>query len=214
MDVLEAIKTRVSVRDYKPDPVPEAMVETVIEAASRAPSGQNLQPWRFIVIRDQDTKKKIGVISVQGGAGYFSQRIVELERRFAGITDSERRRDVVQSLVSGSLFRFIGEAPLLIVACADTSVSPDSYLLDTSAAIENMLLAAHSLGLGACWTEVALMDPKDEDAVKRILGIPNHVKVVALVTMGFPSRVPRPRQRMGLSEVTYCERYGQNRSRS
>ncbi|MFQ6077102.1 MAG: nitroreductase family protein [Candidatus Bathyarchaeia archaeon] len=214
MDVLEAIRTRVSVRRYKPDPVPEAMIETVLGAACRAPSGANQQPWRFIVIRNPDTKRMIGEISVKGGAALISPKVAERVVRSYRISDPERRRAVIQSMVTGSRYRFIGEVPVLIAACADTSVSPRTYMLDTSAAIENMLLAAHGLGLGACWTMVALLNPSDEAGVKRILGVPNHVKVVAIVTLGFPSRVPRPRPRKGLGEVTFYERYGQTSPRS
>jgi len=211
MDALEAIMTRVSVRDYKEEPVPEAIPREVLKAAIRAPSGENLQPWRFIIIQDNALKQEIGELTVQAAQKYFTARFTELEERFAGIRDEERRRKVVESLTTGSRMRFVGTAPLLIVACGDRETSPDDYVQGVSAAIENMLLAAHSLGLGACWTELALRIPKTRKTLYSLLNIPAGIEIIALVTMGFPSRLPKPRPRKNLSEVTFYDRYGQTK---
>lgn len=209
MYALEAIRTRVSIRDYKPDPVPQELINTVIEAACRAPSGENLQPWRFVIVRNPTAKKMIGEVSVRGGARYFGPKNLELERRFAYIADPERRREVIDSLTEGSQFKFIGEAPVLIAVCADMSASPEMHVYDASAATENILLAAHSLGLGACWTRVGAIYSDDQDEIRRLLELPSHVYIHAIVTLGFPARVPRPRPRKELKEVAFYEHYGQ-----
>jgi len=206
MDVLEAIKTRVSVRDYKPDPIPENLITEILEAGRRAPSGENMQPWRFIVIRSPELRAKIGELTVAAAVAMFKPKTTELEKRFAAIPE-EKRAEVVRGLVTGARFKFAGEAPVLIAVAADTSETED-YDLDTAAAIENMLLATHGLGLGACWIGLPVSKPEFSDRLVAMLGIPEHVKLIAIISLGYPSRVPKPRPRLDLEEIVSYERYG------
>lgn len=206
MDLLNAIQTRVSIRDYKEDLVPEEILKQLLQAAIRAPSGENLQPWRFIVIKDPEIKETIGKFSVQAAQEHFTARILELEKRFAGIQDKERRETIIKSLTSGSRMRFIGTAPLLIVACADKDAP--SYIQGVSAAIENMLLTAHALGLGGCWTTLSLLIPETKDALYKLLEIPTNIEIIAVISLGYPSRVPRLRPRKSIDEFTHYNKFG------
>lgn len=209
-DPLGLITTRVSIRDYKSDPVPKDLLLQILEAARWAPSGDNLQPWRFILIEEQEIKRRIGEICVRAAVRSFGKDIVGLQKRFAEVPE-EKRKAIIEGLVTGSRFKFIGEAPILLAVCADTSITTN-YLQDTSAAIQNMLLAAHGLGLGACWIGLPLADKESEEQTEEALGISGDVKLVALVTIGYPSRIPKPRPRLPLRDLVYLNRYG-NRER-
>jgi len=206
MDVLEAIKTRVSIRDYKPDPIPENLITEILEAGRRAPSGMNMQPWRFIVIRNPELRAKIGELSVAAAVAVFKPRTTELEKRFGDIPE-EKRAEVVRGMITGARFKFVGEAPVLIAVAADTSETED-YDLSIAAAIENMLLAAHGLGLGACWVGLPVSKPEFRDHLAAMLGLPEHIKPRAIICLGYPSRVPKLRPRLGLEEIVSYERYG------
>ena len=172
MDVLEAIKGRRSVRSFEGEKnVPEETVEELIDAALWAPSAGNIQPWEFIIVRNPEIKKKLADAA-------FSQSFLE-------------------------------EAPVVIVVCADENRSSEGYgqrgrtlycLQDTAAAIQNIHLTAHSLGLGTCWVGAF----KEEEASK-ILKIPQGIRPVALIPVGYPSKFPSPRSKRTLDETVHYE---------
>lgn len=122
MDVLEAIKGRRSMRAFKNRNVSKEIVEKLVDAARYAPSAGNIQPWEFIIVRKAEIKRKLAK---------------------AALSQS-----------------FIKEATVVIIVCADETRSSHGYeargktlycIQDTAAAIQNILLTAHSLGLGTCW---------------------------------------------------------------
>jgi len=171
MDVLEAIKNRRSVRKYRPDPIPEELLKEVLSAARMAPSADNAQPWKFILIRDEELKRKL----VQACAGQ----------------------------------KFLAEAPMVVVGCG----SPDdayataggymsSYVMDVAIAMDHLILAAASLGLGTCW--VANFK---EEKVKDILGIPADIRVVAITPIGYPDEIPKKSSRKDLAELISYDKF-------
>ncbi len=150
MDFYEVIKTRRSVRSYKKEPVPDDVLERVLNAARIAPSGNNRQPWKFIIIRDEERKKKM------------------------------------VDLCEGQ--EFIAEAPILIVACGKDIhynrgkwMGPYSMIVDVAIAVDHLTLAARAEGLGTCW-----IGAFDNEGIKKFLGIPKDVNVVALTPLGYP----------------------------
>ena len=155
MDFWEVIERRYSLRDFdrSRDVTPED-VEKILRAAIRAPSAGNLQPWFFVVVRDE--KKK----------------------------DALARAALDQ--------RFIARAPVVVVVCADPGRSAMRYgergvnlycLQDTATATENLLLAAVALGLGGCWVGAF-----HEEEAARALALPSHLRPVAIVPLGYPTR--------------------------
>ncbi|MCW4043828.1 MAG: nitroreductase family protein [Candidatus Bathyarchaeota archaeon] len=149
MDVIDAIKTRKSVRSFLDKPVEEAKLNTVLEAGRLAPSAANRQEWRFLVVRDPETRKRIAM-----AAGRQT---------------------------------FVGEAPIVIAACAETDnkvmrCGQLSYPIDVAIALDHMTLAAVELGLGTCW-----IGNFDEQLVKKILGIPDTIRIVQLLPLGYPT---------------------------
>jgi nitroreductase len=148
MHVMDAIRTRRSVRAYLDRPVEEEKVGVILEAARLAPSAANRQEWRFVVVRNPETRTRLAEIA--GGQA------------------------------------FVGQAPIVIAACAETDghvmmCGQPSYPIDVAIALDHMALAAVELGLGTCW--IGLFD---ETKVKKLLGIPEKIRVVELMTLGYP----------------------------
>ena len=187
MEVIEAIKTRRSIRKYKPTPVAEKAIELVLEAARWAPSWANSQCWRFIVVRDSSIKDK-------------------LAETLVGVADRPNRASEA-----------IKNAPLAIVACAELGRSGysvqeprkpvtdkgDWYMFDVALAMQNLTLAAHSLGLGT--VHVGAFDAKK---VATILGVPDGFCVVSMTPLGYPDEAPEVRPRKELSEIVFYDKYG------
>lgn len=163
MDIFEAIKERRSIRRYRTDPVPQELLQQVLEAARVAPSAANRQAWKFVVV-----------------------------------TDAATRQELVPACRSQ---QFVGQAPVVIAACA-TEAGRKWNQVDLAIAIDHMTLAAHGLGLGTCW-----IGAFEEEAVRGILGIPEGVSVVVLLTLGYADGPGRPPSRKPLGEVVCYQRY-------
>ena len=211
-DILDVITTRKSIRRYTPDPVPDEIIDKILEAARWAPTGENHQPWRLIVIRNPETRKQIGHMSkVASGSFLTSLHSMGRMTQFEGIKDLEKRKRVEEFMVSGEVSAFTGKAPLLIgvVGAGDCLDTP----YDLSACIENMLLEAHSLGLGACWVHGPVGSIRGEIKMKKLLKVPHHInseyKLLAVVAFGWPES-PRkhPRPKKELEEIVSWEEFG------
>jgi nitroreductase len=170
MNVMEAIKTRKSVRAYSDRPVEDDKLNIILEAARLAPSANNLQEWRFVVVREKETRNKL-------------------------VQDAGNQK-------------FVGEAPIVIVACAETDghvmkCGQLCYPIDVAIALDHMTLAAVELGLGTCW-----IGHFDEKKVKETLGIPEKIRIVELMPLGYPSD-PSPigKKRLPLKTIVRYEHW-------
>ncbi len=173
MDVLEAIRGRRSIRRFKSDPIPEDDLMRILEAATWAPSAGNCQPWEFVIVTDEELKREIA------------------------------RAALAQMWISS--------APVVIVVCANIPRTSWRYgergrtlycIQDTAAAIQNMLLAAYSLGYGTCWVGAF-----DEAGVKEVLRIPDNVRPVAIIPIGKPAEAPVAPPRIPLKELVHWNKY-------
>jgi len=173
LQVIDVIKGRRSIREYSKEEVLDDTVRMLIDAAGWAPSAGNLQPWDFIVVRLNQQKKRLAK------AAYNQQ--------------------------------FIAEAPVVIVACTNPKRSSSRYglrgsslycLLDTALAVQNILLTAHSLGLGTC-----VIGAFDEKQVKKILKLPDDIRPVAIVPVGHPVEKPKPPARRDLNEIVHYMKF-------
>ena len=169
MDVLNAIRQRRSVRAYKDIAVEEDKLRTILEAARLAPSASNRQEWKFIVVKNRETRKRLTTTTL-------------------GQT-------------------FVGEAPVIIVACATETKAimlcgQPAYTVDVSIACAFMILQACELGLGTCW-----LGAFKEDEVKKILKIPEPIRVVAMMPLGYPDQPPPQKPRKSLEEIVSFEKY-------
>ncbi|KAF0214764.1 MAG: hypothetical protein FD174_4308 [Geobacteraceae bacterium] len=162
MDTLEAITTRRSVRKFSDKPVEAEKLRAVLEAARLAPSWANLQCWRFVVVEDAGVKGKISELSYV--EAFFKPK-------------GYKTNPAQNALAS---------APVVIVACAEPLDSGDLrgqqyYMTDVGIATENLMLAAHALGLGSVFVGVF-----DEEAMGDLLGIPPEIRIVGLFPLGYP----------------------------
>lgn len=181
-------------RVLKPDPVEDALIERILDAATHAPSAENRQPWVFIVVRDAGVRSQIAVLvreAWERGVRDYAQAQLG-ERFFAGV---ERWATVGLS-----------EAPVLIVICGDTSLC-DASLLPSSVfpATQNLLLAAHALGLGSLLSTLPVLVGAP---LVELLALPAHITPMAAVPIGWPARPLRPPTRVSFRAKTFRDAFG------
>ena len=194
MDVIKALNYRRSIRGFKKDPVPREVIHKILEAAVRTPSGMNTQPWEFVVVRDPATQQAIHDLTeaawTAGGRAFSEARLTpdllaEVDRGYAG-----------------GGYR---SAPVLVVVCADVERGlPVTVGSSIFPCVQNLLLAAHALGLGSALTTLgAQAGPSLQD----LLGLPDHVVPQAVVPLGFPARRLGPPKRDDVAAHTHRDRY-------
>lgn len=207
---LKVIQDRRSIREYTADPVSDHDLDLILEAARQAPSGENAQPWRFIVVKDADTRKKLGAIAGGGSGRRFTAEYVtkKMQERFSSLEDEAKKKAAFEKLTSGQVSAFLADAPidLIIVGKKDVWDLP----FDTSAAIENILLMVTALNLGACWVIAPCIDIRDEERIKDLVSIPEGFKAISIISIGHPTRPHRPRPRLPINELVFSEKWGEN----
>ncbi len=170
MNVMEAIKSRYSVRKYKDKPVEDDKLYRVLEAGRLAPSANNRQEWIYIVVRDKEKRQKL--------------------------VPAARNQ------------KFVGEAPVVIAACSEDDgyvmrCGQQSYPIDVAISIDHMTLAAVGEGLGTCWIGAFY-----EDQVREILNIPERIRIVELLTLGYPDDSIGTKKRKTIEEIVMYEEWG------
>lgn len=173
MDVFEAFRKRKSSRSYAETSVTDAVLVNIVEAARLAPSAGNVQPWHFVIVRDD-----------------------------------EKRRRIAEGCRYG---KFLSESPVVIIACGNRRASPRWYAVDTSIALEHIVLAATALGLGTCWIGMF-----NEEEIREMVDVPDEFEIVALLAVGYGKKktdlwakilhTMRPRKKLG--EIVSQETYG------
>lgn len=198
-DLFEAIDTLRAMRRLKPDPVPDELIQQVLEAATKAGSGGNRQPWAFLVIRDPELRQALG--------GYYRRAWEEIYGPMAASRAVDDR--VFQS--ASHLAQHMGDAPVLILVCrqpytVDPRLDVTSHGASIYPAVQNLMLAARALGLGTTLTTIAKLYDQD---IKALLGIPAAVEIAALLPLGYPEGRFGPTRRKPVSEVAFADRWGQ-----
>lgn len=206
---MKVIQDRRSIRDYTDEPVSENDLAMILEAARQAPSGENAQPWRFVIVKDEDTRNKLGALAGGGSGRRFTAEFVtkKMQARFSNLQDEEKKKAVFEKLTSGRVSTFLANAPVNVVVCGKKDVWDLPY--DTSAAIENMLLMVTALDLGACWVIAPCIDIRDEEQIKSLVGLPEGYKAVSIIAIGHPTRPHRPRPRIPIHELVYNEKWNE-----
>jgi nitroreductase len=206
---MKIIQDRRSIREYTPEPVSDQDLDRILEAARLAPSGENAQPWRFIIVKDPETRKKLGALAGGGSGRRFTAEFVtkKMQERFANLQDEAKKRAAFEKLTSGQVSAFLADAPVNIIVCGKKDVWDLPY--DTSAAIENILLMVTALGLGACWVIAPCIDIRDEERIKGILDIPEGFKAISIISVGHPTRPHRPRPRIPINDLVFSEKWGE-----
>jgi nitroreductase len=212
-DFLELVKNRRSFRRFKSDPVPQDMIEKVLEAARNAPSAGNSQPWEFVVVQDAEAKKNItqGITS-----GYKELHKADPTMYWAVAVQPH-----------------LSTAPVLIIVCGDRRLEetypvhlPREVLLRQSLAVTiyTLQLAAASFGLATAWA--TMQTEARETQIRKLLGIPDVYSIDHIIPLGYPdeekeksSKALRPVRerapfRRGLDEIVHYEHYDKNKFRS
>lgn len=194
-DFFEVVLRQRACRQFTDQPVADELVARCLEAATHAPSAENLQPWVFVVIRDPARRAAVG----------------DLTRRLwreAGRPHSEGRLpaamldDVDRGAEGG-----IAAAPVLVVVCGDARIGLEPTLpASVFPAVQNLLLAATALGLGSAMTTLATLGA---DELGNLLDLPASVRPMALTPLGWPARRLGPPRRLPLDQRAHRDRYGQ-----
>ncbi|HLG93143.1 MAG TPA: nitroreductase family protein [Acidimicrobiales bacterium] len=193
-ELLEVIAHQRACRRFSDRPVGDELVEQVLRAATFAPSAENSQPWAFVVVREQH--RRAAIVELMRQAWEAGGR-----QHSAGRLDPRLLADVEEA-VSGGL----AGAPVLVVVCGDASRGLEVTLASSVyPATQNLLLAATGLGLGSAMTTLATASPRP---LADLLGLPDHVKPMAVVPLGWPARPLGPPRRRPVRECAHRERYG------
>lgn len=195
VDVLTAIRERRSIRRYSAQTVPAEVIERLLTAATWAPSAHNRQPWRFVVLMNSASQERLA-----RGMGDK----LRADRLADGDAPEVVEQDAARSYARLTI------APVVIVACltmADMDAYPDTrrtkaeYLMavqSVAMALQNLLLAAHAEGLGACWMCAPLFCA---DVVRDSLNLPADWEAQAVVTLGYPANTGKPPVRRPLPNI-------------
>lgn len=179
-EVLKVIRGRRSVLRFEPQPVTDDALEAILEAGRWAPSFANSQPWTFVVVRDEETKHKLG-------------RLVER------IAFAHRG----QFAMAGT---GTGDAPVVIAVVVDPVKDPRHWVEAGAVATQNMALMAHSLGYASYW---AGLGGKAEVEARRILGVPRGMRVASLLPIGRPAYAATEAERTPLAQIVCHDRFGE-----
>jgi nitroreductase len=174
MDALDALMTRRSVRKFQNRQIPDEILDRIITAGIFAPSALGLQPWGFVVVQNQDVLNRV--------SEYCKPLMIKgMEHAKGGISE------LLYSLMIGEGYSIYYHAPTVIMVCG--KIKNRFKEVDCAVCAENMMLAAHALGIGSCWvgsTEVAF----DNQEIMAEFGIPEGYGPVVTIAFGYPAEVP------------------------
>lgn len=199
MNIIEAIRTRKSIRDFTADPVPQHILRKIIEVAVRAPSAENSQPWEFTIVAGDilDTIRKTNIEKLKSRAlphpdlaaeglprdSVYRRRQIEIAKQLFGLMDISRedleKRDRWMELG----FRYFNAAAAIIIS-VDRSLSYPRPIFDIGSATQNICLAALNYGLGTCIANQGITYP---EVLHEFANIPESKRIVISIAIGYPN---------------------------
>ena len=195
MPLGEAMFTQRAIRRFRTDPIPADVMQDIMEAAIRAPNGGNQQQWHFIVVQEEETRRKLGELYHEA---WWAKRA---DAGIMGPEDIPPGRHPMRSAMR--LANEIGDAPVMVLVCA-TAKGPQAAGSVIPAA-QNMLLAARAFGIGGT---IATLHAVVEERVHELFGIPDTAQVVYCMPFGYPRGNFGPVTRLPLNEVCSYDRWG------
>ncbi len=197
MEVFSVINSRRSIRRFKPDLVSREAIIKMLDAANKAPSATNKQPWSFIVLEAKNISELTKISEEAFDERFGGMPKEEAEKKLSRLSLYED--DKYEGL--NRFYRTLGGAPVVIVVTAKFGDSDYDSMLNTasaSAAVQNLLLAAWDLGLGSCW----MMGPlqKRNEEIHNLLAIPKNEHIIAIVPVGYPDKIPAEPQKDSINE--------------
>ncbi len=198
MSLLQGINSLRSTRKFKQDPVTDEVTLSLLKAASKAASGSNTQPWEFVVVRDARVKARLTKPMLR----------TWLQRLGSGPRVSGHMKEVYNDATE--MLRHTDKVPVIIYCCFDAtrvSRSVEVRYASIFPAVQNLMLAAHAIGLGTCLTVHGSMATRGEPEVKEILGIPDNIKIACLIYLGYPAVRLGPPRRKPVEQFTHFDRW-------
>jgi nitroreductase len=194
----EAIERRRSIRKFKADPVPDEHIMALLDSARLAPSGCNAQPWRFRIVKDNDTKKKLA------DAAYNQTFIAQVPVVLVCCVDIKGYLDRTVSSIQdlGKIGAIDGRIVKIIMDRTDGMRTMDKHDItarisfNVAIAVEHIVLRALDFNLGTCWVKLF-----NEEMIHALFGWDQNISVVALLPLGYPAESPSPRSRLRIDEI-------------
>jgi len=219
MDIVEAIRSRKSIRCFKPDPVPKEVLREILDIARRAPSAMNAQPWNITVVTGEvlDNIRQGNIEMLAAGVepnpdlpfipneGIYRQRQVDLAIQIFKLMDITREDKEKRAVWMQRGFRFF-DAPVGIIVSIDRSVDKILSHLDIGAIVQTICLAALNYGLGTCIEDQGTFFP---DVLRKFTPIPESNEIVISIAIGYPdwdfpaNKLETPREPLE-NFVTWC----------
>lgn len=221
MDIIEAIKKRSSIRDFKDEQVPKSVIRDILEIACRAPSALNTQPWEFTVVANDvlDAVKREVVDRLRAGeksepehsvVGFprdsvYRHRQVELAKQLFQLMDIQREDADKRAQWLERGFRYFN-APAAIIVCVDRIMAEGTPIFDIGAVVQTICLAALPFGLGTCIEDQGVMYP---EVLRKYCSIPDYKKIIIAIAIGYPNwefpanRLTSPRESID-GVTTWC----------
>lgn len=193
MNTIDCIKSRRSVRKFSKKEVPLDILKKIIDCGRHAPSSFDSQPWEFIIIKNKELLGKLLEDRVQMKEAPYDINSI----KFAKLEGIEK-------------YEKMSLPPAMIVVCGDKKRCEytGSLLCSLATATENILLSAHSLGLGACWLYVYDPDtPETEKQIRKILKLPSNILILCLVILGYPEGKPLSKKLRDLNEIVHIDKW-------
>jgi nitroreductase len=192
----DVLTTQRACREFAPDPVADDVVTRILTAATHAPSAENSQPWRFVVVRDEEKRAAIAALATKVWTGGARQH--SAPKLAPNILE-----DVDRSMTGGAM----AGAPVIVVVCGDpANTFPSAMESSIWPCVQNLLLAAHAEGLGSSLTTMATLIP---DKLRALLDVPDDITPYAVIPLGKPARPLGAPKRRELAEVTHDDSWSQ-----
>ena len=185
------LRSRRSVRRFQPDPIPDSVIERILTTATYAPSAHNLQPWRFVIVKNPDSKSRLGIALTTK---------IRVDMQADGAPESEIDKRVANSL------RRIDEAPVIILLCRDVMAvrvdTPEETIMNiqsTALAGLQLLLAAQAEGLGGNWICWPLYATRE---TQKALDLPEDWEPQAMIFIGKADDAPKTKELKPIESLT------------
>jgi nitroreductase len=177
----KTIKGRRSIRRYRDEDIPDSVIEELLDLARYAPSSMNGQPWCFIVVRNDETKR----------------RLAEIKNKHCPAEKRMYKADFLQN------------APVVVVVCVDRERSFNRGVENAVLAAANIMLGAYGMGIGTVYMSAYRHDdPGISEEIRQTLGIPRNVDPITIIPLGYPGETPEPKTMRSLDEAVFYETFG------
>jgi nitroreductase len=210
---LELVKTRRSIRQFKSDPVSDCDIDKILEAARWAPSGFNMQPWEFVVVKDRELKDRIVEIVSQGHSTMAPMEAAREAWQGQGPMPKHKGPSSTPGFANAPVFiLLLGDirtrAGLPMIHRYNDASWNKTFLSSLASTFLYMHLAATSLGLASQWVS-EVFQPRSHCLTKQLLGIPEPMMIYEMMALGYPDMQPPPKIPKGIEEMTHRDFCGE-----